>query len=1570
MAPPTILFTAEAAAEQDEAFVHSIGLNGLLELIAIDPGLASYERSLFAESALQYSRRMQTAEANQKLDRTVEGFLGVLSRHFLSHAAQKALEFLIRHYRIHKHNSAALLRCILPYHATRLFVRVAALLRGGDERNGWLRAAGGERISVPPPRSLLVQRGAKESPLLDHLLALGSTHAVATSFSTVALLEMAGEASFSGGDAPLLRALLEHARLGLTVEATTERRLGGMLLLVQLCCRHSVAREPMRLLSELIGARLRQAESAAEARDCLQCLLVLHRLPPLAIGAGAIADWPALFSVDTSGGPDPSHPATRAMLSAVTELCTHYDASALLRPLLLQLAAAGHAAPAPATEAVLALPVRSLARPVAALLAALETDQASELAALWLWTALCGGGARDKAAASGAPGGNELSAVERLRALQRADEHGMPMPKEDLLRRLGDSPVVAAAALALRSLREELSTRELHRALLQQLRRKRAGAGSDNLTRAALGGLAETGAARMALLPSCLSLPGGKAEPPTVRDCLAEYFNSQLGGDGARGEMPLLCALLMQETSEPLPLLANLTSAIEAGGATDAGAGGRRSAAAEPPVDVPALDLCCDAALHLCRRLRSAKDLAAGSAVRSSLERLAVGVLAHLPPDSLLTSSPAVNVSRKAFMLLCSCAGRGCNSAGLRTLFSHHWKADRLLLLLATCWAAPERKSQMGSGAHSPMNEPQPPAGERQWRATRLQALQLTRVVLTAHAKRASSYNAPQTVQAAQRLLPLLLTVTHGTDRMLAAAASAALAALRDAVGAARTVEGAAAPTEGTPGLAALSAAAGLQSEEPSLTRLTSEVLDKALRWRETTAPAGVASAEWLRARAPLLAFLGRQYGAMLAPARAGSGQGSEAPVYVQHGVVAPGLALIRSLLHGAALRRTGDEVPAQRVGETAEPPGHMLRTMRPLLLSLLQLLRASGRTSGLGEVDEEGQPDSTLLAESVATAVELLQAYDAEAVIALSPAEQVTSLATLLAAVSLPWGREMPLVTAAVPVSALRALTPQLFQALAQPEREQMLATLCESRRHAVSLLPPPLAVLAQNRAAPANAGRAALKAVTAATSLIETELQRTLAALPIDAPMIVRRLSACVSTLGAAASGATAADAATGDAIATLEALGRLRSPPEPREALVQPLFDLLDVVPASAEYCAQLVLTALAELVRAAAKQDGWAAAAAGGAGAAGAGSGLGAAVVRRFSTRLLFELAVDADRPQVARHALDVVTAAVPILPVDVISGVVPHLAAVSQRSLQIGQMGAALPAVERALRLLVPLLVGRGLQLQPLLRGWVKMVLSAPPALWASLLGAMVGPDASDEHLHCAISSLLAAHVMRWKPAAEAHSRDEDLLRLAHSLCTATPQHVQMRACSLLVLCAPMLLAPPADAVATPPSAEARALSIAALAFVHEHLERHAQRAKRAGAPPPASDVSEMLEAARRLFSSLVSAFEQSKRGPTEGSPPPAAETSAWSALRRHAQESLLALNQLMPASFLEPLAQLLAHAEPAMQNLAVVLLQARLQRTAGLRPEMLKQDMERMVSRGYVWRVRACVCGYGPLVVG
>ena len=227
--------------------------------------------------------------------------------------------------------------------------------------------------------------------------------------------------------------------------------------------------------------------------------------------------------------------------------------------------------------------------------------------------------------------------------------------------------------------------------------------------------------------------------------------------------------------------------------------------------------------------------------------------------------------------------------------------------------------------------------------------------------------------------------------------------------------------------------------------------------------------------------------------------------------------------------------------------------------------------------------------------ALELLAGYTAASLGALPPPERVVALATLLHTVSLPWGTELPMLALAVPIAALRALSPELFAVLAPADKEQLLSTLCSSRRHALSLRAPPPDVLAQGRAAPTNAGRTATRAMAAAASLAEVTLQDTLAKLPLDAPMFVRRIEAtlaalasaattsttstAISTATTAAAAATAAAAnaanaaddadddavadAVADCVATLEVLGRQRALPEPRETLARPLFELLSAL-----------------------------------------------------------------------------------------------------------------------------------------------------------------------------------------------------------------------------------------------------------------------------------------------------------------------------------------------------------------------------------------------------------------------
>ncbi|KAK3612581.1 hypothetical protein CHS0354_042081 [Potamilus streckersoni] len=138
----SLLFDPKEAASIDRETFYALGTNGLEELITLYEGFQEYEGSLYAESSLTFERSVQTKEVNQKLDETINRFLIHLSPYCLLKPAHKALEWLIYRYHIHHYNMDDLILCFLPYHESRIFIRVIQLFRF-DSKTGtkwdWLQ---------------------------------------------------------------------------------------------------------------------------------------------------------------------------------------------------------------------------------------------------------------------------------------------------------------------------------------------------------------------------------------------------------------------------------------------------------------------------------------------------------------------------------------------------------------------------------------------------------------------------------------------------------------------------------------------------------------------------------------------------------------------------------------------------------------------------------------------------------------------------------------------------------------------------------------------------------------------------------------------------------------------------------------------------------------------------------------------------------------------------------------------------------------------------------------------------------------------------------------------------------------------------------------------------------------------------------------------------------------------------------------------------------------------------------------------------------------------------------------
>ena len=117
---PSLLFTTQEAANLDIDSIHALGVNGLEELITLQPAFSEFTESLFAESCKHFERSIEVQSVVKELDNLIAKFLRLLSPYFLLHPSHKCLEWLIRAFRIHECNIDVILECILPYYETNL----------------------------------------------------------------------------------------------------------------------------------------------------------------------------------------------------------------------------------------------------------------------------------------------------------------------------------------------------------------------------------------------------------------------------------------------------------------------------------------------------------------------------------------------------------------------------------------------------------------------------------------------------------------------------------------------------------------------------------------------------------------------------------------------------------------------------------------------------------------------------------------------------------------------------------------------------------------------------------------------------------------------------------------------------------------------------------------------------------------------------------------------------------------------------------------------------------------------------------------------------------------------------------------------------------------------------------------------------------------------------------------------------------------------------------------------------------------------------------------------------------
>ncbi|UQC78139.1 BP28CT domain-containing protein [Colletotrichum lupini] len=164
----SLLFEPRVAATQSYQALYTICLEGFEELCELDGRFKPFGLTLFSEQSMSEDRTQMTAAENAELDKKVESFLRLVGSRLRLMPSLRALEWLVRRFRIHENNTKSLITTFLPYHSIPGFVTLLSILPSkipNEYRflNPYIKSL------TSPPRSVLVHEAIHKADFLSTL---------------------------------------------------------------------------------------------------------------------------------------------------------------------------------------------------------------------------------------------------------------------------------------------------------------------------------------------------------------------------------------------------------------------------------------------------------------------------------------------------------------------------------------------------------------------------------------------------------------------------------------------------------------------------------------------------------------------------------------------------------------------------------------------------------------------------------------------------------------------------------------------------------------------------------------------------------------------------------------------------------------------------------------------------------------------------------------------------------------------------------------------------------------------------------------------------------------------------------------------------------------------------------------------------------------------------------------------------------------------------------------------------------------------------------------------------------
>ncbi|XP_048843510.1 HEAT repeat-containing protein 1 isoform X2 [Brienomyrus brachyistius] len=327
----SLLFDPKEAARIDRDTFFALGCTGLEELLGIDLVFVEFQETLFSQASKGLERSVQSKEVNQKLDTSISLFLVRLSPYFLLKPAQKCIEWLIHRFHIHLYNQDSLIACALPYHETKLFVRVIQLLDIKDPTHRWNWLHSLQVPGVPLARGTLITHCYKDLGFMDFICTLvtksvkayadsgGSCPQLRVIFSFYASTVVSALDAVEKVTDALIAKLLPYIQKGLK-SSLVDYKAATYMLVCQLAVKVVMEAHLVDTLAAQISKSI--VRVPALPREGLGCLIILlQNQKTEAVGKKAFG-----FLC-----------ATPTLVPTLKDIASTYDISPLLRYLLPRL---------------------------------------------------------------------------------------------------------------------------------------------------------------------------------------------------------------------------------------------------------------------------------------------------------------------------------------------------------------------------------------------------------------------------------------------------------------------------------------------------------------------------------------------------------------------------------------------------------------------------------------------------------------------------------------------------------------------------------------------------------------------------------------------------------------------------------------------------------------------------------------------------------------------------------------------------------------------------------------------------------------------------------------------------------------------------------------------------------------------------------------------------------------------------------------------------------------------------------------------------------------------------------